>query len=78
MVQIIGGTHLEVLSLRALGRAEEVMLSDRSLEIMLCENNTDSSVRIFRRFIWISVEAKKLASYVMSSLPNQALNASGK
>jgi hypothetical protein len=45
---------------------------------MLCENKTDSGVRIVRRFMWISVEAKKVASYVMSILPNQALDASGK
>ena len=78
MVQAKGGTQLEVLTFRALGRAEEAMLFDRILEIMLCEYNTDSGVRIVRRFMWISVEAKKMASYVTSSLPNQALDASGK
>ena len=62
---------MEVLTLRAPARAEEAaMLFDRSLEIMLCENNTDSGVRIFRRFIWIRVESKKLESYVLSHLPS--------
>jgi hypothetical protein len=62
VVQTKGGTQLEVLTLRTPGRAEEAMLFDSSLEIMLCKNNTDSGVRIFRRFIWISVKSKKLAS----------------
>jgi hypothetical protein len=62
MVQAKGGTQLEVLTLRAVGRAEKAMLFDRILEIMLCENKTDSGVRIVRRFMWISVEAKMVAS----------------
>ena len=75
VVQAICGAQINVSSPLASRLAKDFMFLTSCFESVLCENYTDSGIRIFRIFVRVRVEAKQLARYVMSCLADEPLYA---